>query len=359
MSASHAIQIGHGAVRAVSPGSTAVVDRLIDRAATGEKSAIHALLDVRGDGQEKLFAAARSARDAVFAGGAVVRGVIEITSACVKSCLYCPMRIENREKRYFRRAEDILASVAAIRAAGIGVVFFQGGEIAATTRLMLDVIPSVRDLYAGEVEVLLCLGDKPRDELRALREAGADSYIIKHETADPDLHLKMRRLELAQRLTVIRDAIDLGYRTGVGTIVGLPGQTHASLVDDVLLAKALGARMTSASPFIPAPATPLEDEPPGDVDLTLNVIALMRLLQPRALIPTVSALEKRTAGGQLRGFLAGANVITVNFTPRDDQQRYPIYGKDRFVVDRKHTTSILSAAGLRPLWGADAFAFWQ
>jgi len=334
-------------------------DDLIDRASCGEKAAILDLLGARGSAQERLFAAARAARDTALGRAAVVRGVIEVTSACVRSCLYCPMRVENSEKRYFQRQDEIMASVAEIREAGIGVVFFQAGEVAATTRLMLQVIPAVRDLYRGEVEVLLCLGDRSRDDLQSLRRAGADSYIVKHETSDPGLHWQMRQVPLPERMSVIRDAIDLGYRTGTGAIVGLPGQTLPSLVDDILLPRTLGAQMTSASHFVPAGSTPLANEAAGDIDVTLNVIALMRLVQPKALIPTVSALEMLGRGGQVRGLLAGANVVTVNYTPKGGRAGYSIYGKDRFVVDRAHAMETLSAAGLRPLLGGEAFAFWN
>ena len=335
------------------------VDDLIARAASRDRDAIFGLLKVQGAEQERLFEAARALRDRIFGPTAVVRGVVEITSACVKSCLYCPMRQEVGDKRYFRRRDEILASASAIRDSGIGVAFFQGGEIGSTTALMLEVIPEVRALFDDSVEILLSLGDKPLGDLQALKAAGADSYILKHETADPELHLAMRQSTLADRLDVANNLLDLNYRLGLGTIVGLPRQTEESLVDDILLPGELGAHMTSASPFIPAAKTPLASADPGDVDLTLNVIALMRLANPRALIPTVSALERRHPGGQLRGFLAGANVITVNFTPEADQSRYPIYGHDRFIVGREHAFKTLADAGLSPRLGTDAFALWN
>lgn len=335
-----------------------VLDRLLEGARRGESDALLRLLTASGETQAQLFAAARAVRDVRFGKTAVVRGVIEIASACVKSCAYCPMRVEAGGKRFFRREDDILASVAAVREAGLGVVFFQGGEIAATTPLMTRLIPEARALFGGEVEIMLGLGDKTEQELAALRDAGADSYILKHETSDPALHRRMVGAPIERRLAVLHDLVAMGYRTGVGTIVGLPGQRAASLVDDIRFARMVGAKMTSASPFVPAPATPLADAPAGDVDLTLNVIALMRLANPDALIPSVSALEKRATGGQARALDAGANVITVNFTPLEDRARYPIYGKDRFVVGLEHGLGAIEQAGLRPRFGAEAFAFW-
>lgn len=316
------------------------------------------LLAARGAEQEALFSKARALRDAVFGRTAVIRGVIEVTSACVKECLYCPMRASGRIERYYRRGDELMGSVREVRAAGLGVIAFQGGDVPRTTRTIGGIIPEVRREFGGAVEVLLCLGDKSRADYAYLRRQGADSYIIKQETSDPDLHRAMRGTELESRLAATADLVALGYRVGMGTIVGLPGQTPASLVGDILLAKRLGASMTSASPFVPAAGTPLADAAPGDIDTTLNVLALMRLANPHALIPTVSALETLSPGAQARGLNAGANVITVNFSPEADRARYPIYGDCRFVVRRDHALRTLEAAGLEPRLGRDAFAFW-
>lgn len=323
------------------------------------RSAIAEMLDARGAAQERLFEEASDVRDAYFGRNAVVRGVIEITDVCVKSCQYCPMRVENRYRRYFQRPDDILASVEAIRDAGVGVVALQGGETPASTRLAAKVIPEIRRVFDGDVEVLLCLGEKPPKDLTRLRAAGADSYILKQETSDPDLHLKMRGETLEQRLKCARDLIRLGYRTGLGAIVGLPGQSRASLIEDALLPGRMGAHMMSASPFIPTGNSPLANEKPGDLDLTLNLMAVMRLLNPTALIPSVSAMEKPKQGGQSLGFAAGANVITINFTPGDDQRKYAIYGADRFVVRKSYALDTLEASGMTPLLGKDAYAFWD
>lgn len=322
-----------------------------------DPAAIRRLLGARGVEQEALFAAARAARDAAFGRTAVVRGVVEVTSACAKECLYCPMRASNRIERYFRQGEELLASARRVRKAGLGVIAFQGGDVPRTTRTVGEIIPEVKREFSGEVEVLLCLGDKPPADYAYLRRQGADSYILKHETADPALHQAMRGTALHTRLAAARDLVALGFRLGVGTIVGLPGQTIGSLADDVLLAGSLGAKMTSASPFVPAPATPLADAAAGDLDTVLNVLAVMRLAHPSALIPTVSALETIAPGAQARGLAAGANVITVNFSPEEDQARYPIYGRDRFVVRRDHAYRTLAAAGLEPRLGSAAFAF--
>lgn len=312
------------------------------------RSEIIELLQLRGSGQQELFQRARTARRSHFGDGATMRGVIEVASACVQNCSYCPMRLDNRMPRYIYRSDRIVELSRHIHAAGIRTVSLQAGDIPRTTQTAGEAIPGIRRIFAGEVDILLVLGDKSRDEYAYLREQGATSYILKHETSDPGLHQEHRFYALEDRLARLEDLLSLGYRVGTGTIVGLPGQTLEILADDILLARSLGVHMCSASPFVPAVGTPLADAEPGDVDLTLNALAIMRLVMPEALIPSVSALQKQAAGAQVLGFTAGANVITVNFTPDGDQANYPIYGSDRFIVGRDYAARVLREAGLRP-----------
>lgn len=305
------------------------------------------LLRLRDREQAWLFDRARAMRRQHFGDTAVVRGVIEVTSVCVQNCSYCPMRRDNRMTRYSYRTEEIVALSKDIRDAGIRVVSLQGGDTPRTTQIVGDAIGAIRAVFDGDVDILLVLGDKPRQDYVHLRDCGADSYILKHETSDAQQHLEHRYYPLAQRLANLEVLLALGYRVGTGTIVGLPGQTLEMLADDILLARSLGVHMCSASPFVPATDTPLADAPPGDIELTLNTLAAMRLVLPDALIPSVSALEHRSPGGQVAGFNAGANVVTVNFTPEPDRVNYPIYGADRFVVGRRHAAAVLQQAEMR------------
>jgi biotin synthase len=306
------------------------------------------MLSARGSGQQELFARARRLRETHLGNQIVVRGVIEITNLCRVNCTYCPMRRDNTRKNhtFHIEAEEILATAAEIKAHGIRVVFFQGGEVPQTTPLLAEVIPRIRELFDGDVEILLNIGIKPVEEYALLKEKGADSVILKYETSDAELHLRHREEPLQGRLDCVRSLQSLGYRVGSGTIVGLPGQTLESLAEDVLLSQALELDMSSGSPFLPAPGTPLDDCPPGDLETSLNTIAMMRLVLPAALIPSVSALERLQAGGQLRGLQAGANVLTVNFTPDQYYKDYLIYGKDRYRVRLDHVKDILAKAGL-------------
>lgn len=313
-----------------------------------DRTSIRQMLQVRGSAQEELFRTARIARDQAWGSVALLRGVVELTNVCRVNCDYCPMRRDNvaENDRYFISADDVVSRAQAIRDAGINIVLLQGGETPALLPLLEEAIPRIVELFDGRVEVLLNVGNLRAEQYARLRDAGATSYIIKHETSDPELHRLIRHESLADRLECFRTLKSLGFRVGTGLISNLPGQGLDSIVDDILLAGELEADMCSVSPFIPAPNTPLADAATGDPDLALNVIAVLRILYPHLLIPSVSALEKAGDGGQARGLMAGANVMTVNFSKPSDQQRYLIYGKDRYIVKLDHVRAIARSAGL-------------
>ena len=315
-----------------------------------DKKDLLEMLTVTGSAQDELFKEARKLREDSFGNQVIVRGVTEVTNLCRVNCDYCPMRRDNtRTNSTFILSEDqILQAVEYIKEYGIKVVFFQAGEVPQTTKIIGEVIPKIKEMFDGDIEVLLNLGNKPREEYAYLKEQGADSYIIKHETSDPVLHEKLRYETLEYRLQYLKTLLELGYKVGTGTIVGLPGQNLESIADDILLAVELGVHMSSVAPFIPAPRTPLENHPYGSVNTALNAIAAMRLVSPSWYIPTVSALEKIEKGGQLRGLEAGANVLTINFTPNTERQKYLIYGQERYVVRTNHVAEMLDQAGLQP-----------
>jgi biotin synthase len=311
------------------------------------RSEIRAALLAEGADQFELFAEAARLRDESFGRSVVLRGVIEITNVCRVNCDYCPMRRDNLKMldRFFMTAEDIIERARHIRDAGIDVVLLQGGETPSVLPTLREAIPELLRMWDGRLEVLLNIGNFSRQQYQELRELGATSYIIKHETSDPVLFERMRHEKLQERLDHLRTLLELGYRVGTGLISSLPGQSLESMVDDIELAGELGVHMCSVSPFVPAPDTPLAGSPAGSLDLALNAIATLRLCYPQILIPSVSALEKTAAGGQSRGLAAGANVLTINFTGEADIDRYLIYGKERFVVSTAHVRTMLEQAG--------------
>lgn len=307
---------------------------------------------LRGDtkSDEDLFAAARAVREERFGRAVVLRGVMEMTNKCRVNCDFCPMRRDNSGalSLFTLTDEDLTHQAGAILAEKINVVFIQAGEIPQTTAILERAIPRILSTFDSPIEILLNLGNKTHDEYRRLKDAGAISYILKHETSNPELYRRHKHEELEVRLRCLSDLIELGFRVGTGTIVGLPGQSIEDLADDILLAKRLGVHMASASPFLPAKRTPLIQEQPGDIAVTLRAIAITRLLLPDALVPSVSALEALHDGAQSSGLRAGANVLTINFTPKERVGQYLIYGSDRYIVKLNYVRNLLHEQGLEP-----------
>jgi len=166
--------------------------KVILRGALMEREEIIRLLQVRGAEQEALFRRARAIREENFGKKAIVRGVIEVTDACRVNCAYCPMRVGNKNNRYVMSSDEIIEAAKPVKELGLKVVFFQGGEVPITKDTVGEAIPKIRRLFDDDVEILLCLGDKTKEEYAYLKQQGADSYILKHETSDPELHRKMR-----------------------------------------------------------------------------------------------------------------------------------------------------------------------
>ncbi|MEA5390332.1 radical SAM protein [Cyanobium gracile UHCC 0139] len=312
------------------------------------REVIERLLKLEGDEQQQLFHQAREVRYRAGVNRVTLRGVIEISNHCQKSCDYCAMRSPNGElERYRLTPGEILAIVAQIAENKIPIAFLQAGQDPACDEVVAEVIPEIKKRFG--LHVLLCLGERPRSTYAAFAGLGADSYILKFETSGSAHYRAITRTSLAARLDCLRHLRELGYAIGTGNIVGLPGQDIDQLVDDVLLALKLEPDFVSASPFIANQSTPFETSPQGSLATTLNILAIYRIALRTPLIPNVSALEKIEVGGQRLGLEAGANVMTVNFTPRPYQEKFNIYSKQRFVVGLQHALSTIESAGMERL----------
>lgn len=303
------------------------------------------LLRASGELQQQLFAHARAARRERVGDKVVLRGVIEISNYCQKNCDYCAMRAVNKSlERYHLNAEQILAIAAEIKRANIPILFLQSGQDRQCDPILEEVIPIVKKEL--NLSILLCLGERPREVYEKFAQLGADSYILKFETSDSKIYNQIAHTPLERRLQCVKWLQEFGYKVGTGNIVGLPRQSLDTLAEDILLALKIQPDFVSSSPFIPNQDTPLESLNYGDINLTLNTMAIYRLMLSNCLIPSVSALEKIHPGGQLMGLNAGANVLTINFTPPQWRKKYAIYSKQRFVVSFDHALRIIEQAGL-------------
>jgi len=293
-----------------------------------------------------LHEQARVVRDEVFGRRIFVRGVVEVSSYCRQNCHYCAMRRDNRLLERFRLAAAELAElIIHHRPAAITDIDIQAGEDPVAVREV--VLPLVRELRRRtNLGITLCLGTLSPSEYDQLREAGGDYYVIKIETGDAGHYQFIGSPgTLAKRVAAIRYLAGTGWKVSSGFIVGLPGQTPQYVEQTLKLLAELPLAGCSVSPFVAGAQTPFAGAPCGDIDLTLDCVARMRLRAPHWIIPAVSAMRIVSDDGYVRAFNAGANLATINLTPRAARSNYPIYKRDRVIMDEERVLSAIEEAG--------------
>jgi len=254
-----------------------------------------------------------------------VRGIIEFSNICKKNCLYCGLRAKNSEVRRYRMTEEeIVAAAGAAASMDIRTVVLQSGEDDHFTVGKLASI--VRAVKKAGVAVTLSAGEKTREEYAALKAAGADRYLLRFETSDPDLFAMLKPdSSFENRFNCLKWIKELGFQVGSGIMIGLPGQSYETIARDLLLFKELDLDMIGVGPFIPHPDTPLGPTPRGNIGLTLKVVALTRLLTLNAHIPATTAMGTIDRLGRQKALQCGANVIMPNVGPLKYRKDYSIY----------------------------------
>jgi biotin synthase len=324
------------------------MNKLLEKLKKGDvnKKDLIQLLKTKGKLQEDLFKEARKTREKYLKDIVSVRGVIEVSNECRKNCDYCAMRHSNKKLARFRLDKwDIISSINKIKRMGIRTIFIQSGEDVIIDNLIKEIIPKIK---RTDKKIILCVGNRTKKEYEGFKKIGINGYILKFETSNTDLFKKIRHEDFSKRIGCINWLKELKFTVGTGNIIGIPGQTLESIAEDILLGIKLKPDMVSVAPFIPNENTPFKNKKYGDINLTLNAMAIWRILLKKAYIPTVSALEKIKKNGQLAGFNAGANVITINFTPKKKQKCYNIYSKNRFIVESDYAFNLIKKAGLKP-----------
>lgn len=301
------------------------------------------------EAQEVFHARAAAARDAVFGRQVFVRGVVEVSNYCRQNCHYCAMRRDNLELARYRLAADELADrIIHHRPASITDIDIQAGEDPVAVRDV--VLPLVRELRRRtDLGVTLCLGTLTSRQYNELREAGGEYYVLKIETGNAK-HYRLLEAPgtLARRLEAIRYLARTGWKVSSGLIIGLPGQTQEYVRESLQLLSELPLAGCSVSPFVAGEQTPLEGKQDGSIELTLDCVAWMRLASPQWIIPAVSAMKLVSENGYVRAFQAGANLATINLTPRNVRGDYPIYKRDRVIMDEERVLSAIGQAGCQP-----------
>ncbi len=306
------------------------------------------MVTAHGAAQEALHEQAAAAARERFGNEVFLRGVVEISNHCRENCHYCGMRRDNRSLDRFRARHDQLAELLIHhRPASLTDVNIQAGEDPVAVREVA--LPLLRTLQRETpLGVSVCLGTLNETLYDELQAAGASLYIMKFELGDAASYAQFEAPgTLAERVRHIRLLAARGWRVSSGFIAGLPGQSVDHLVGNLRLAQELPLDGCSVSPFIPGESTPLTGETVGELDLTLNCMAALRVLRPELVIPAVSALNLTGADdGYRRGLRAGANLCTVNLTPPEMRGDYLLYKRERFIMNEERVLQAVAAEGL-------------
>lgn len=263
-----------------------------------------------------------------FGCGIFVRGLIEISSYCRNNCYYCGLRRDNTEAERYRLTENqILECCEVGYRAGLRTFVLQGGEDSYfSDEHIVPIIKKIAKLYP-DAAITLSLGERSEESYRALYNAGARRYLLRHEAADYNLYkaIHPQQLSYHNRLNCIKALKDIGYQVGMGMMIGVPNQSIDHIIADLQLLRDLRPQMVGIGPFIPHSKTPFANFSAGSIELTERVIAIVRLLLPNALIPATTALSTLSTEGHRLGIEAGANVIMPNLSPIDVRSKYNIY----------------------------------
>lgn len=308
-------------------------------------------LGFKGEAQRRLFEFAQKKRHEHFADDCVqVRSVIEISNVCRQKCRYCAIGGKDQRFNYTLKAEAIVKIMEYLCNKGRKNILLQSGENL-NDNFIDDVVDAIAQIKTkhNDLRIILCMGDLSESQYQRLFDAGASDYILKFEASNKKIFSYCKPNDTFEnRLECIQTLIRIGYRVGSGNIVGLPRQTLDDLVSDLRLAHKLPLAMNSSTIFIPAENSDFANEPAGNPTYSLNMMALLRIMNPQRLMPTTSSLEKMIPDGQYLGLLAGANTVTIHDgTPEELQQFFPIYSSKRIRPQIDHFKDILKRANLK------------
>lgn len=284
---------------------------------------------IEGDyDRQRLFDRADRTRRQYYGTDVYIRGLIEISSFCKNDCLYCGIRRSNAGARRYRLSrQEIYACCAQGYELGFRTFVLQGGEDAYhTTEWVEAVVSAIKETYP-DCAVTLSLGERPREDYEVWYKAGADRYLLRHETASRPHYEKLHPPEqkLEHRMECLRNLRRIGYQTGAGFMVGSPFQETDDLIADMRFLREFQPQMVGIGPFIPHHDTPFSASPSGTLEKTLTMVALTRLTLPHALIPATTALGTIHPKGRELGLKAGANVVMPNLSPAAVRGRYSLY----------------------------------
>ena len=295
--------------------------------------------------KEYLRVKAREKADKIFGKYVFMRGLIEFTNYCKNDCIYCGIRKSNKNaERYRLNKEDILSCCELGYEIGFRTFVLQGGEDPYyNINIMSDIVEAIKNKFP-DCALTLSIGEKEEEYYRVLKEKGADRFLLRHETSDNIHYSKLHPMDMSldNRKECLRNLKKLGYQTGTGIMVGSPYQTLENIADDLVFMQEIKPEMIGIGPFLPHKDTPFANEKKGELELTLILISILRLIFPLALIPATTALGTIKEGGREMGILYGSNVVMPNLSPMDVRKKYLLYND-------KIATGTESAEGVESL----------
>ena len=275
-----------------------------------------------------LFQTARKVAREVFGNRIYKRGLIEISSYCKNDCYYCGIRRSNQKaERYRHTKEQILSCCETGYALGFRTFVLQGGEDPYyNDDRMVGIVSEIREKYQ-DCAITLSLGERSYESYKRLYDAGANRYLLRHESADPEHYRKLHPAEMSleNRKECLWNLKDIGYQVGTGFMVGAPGQTEETLQEDIAFIRKLQPHMIGIGPYVSHKDTPFAGEKNGTLEQTLELLAIFRIMFPHALIPATTSLGTIHPKGREMGILAGANVVMPNLSPVDVRKKYLLY----------------------------------
>ena len=275
---------------------------------------------------------ARELTDQIYGKNVFFRGLIEISNICSQGCYYCGLQADNPHvSRYRMSADQILETVAEGYRLGFRSFVWQGGEDPYfTDERLCELLRTFKTNYPDCV-VTLSIGERSRASYQALYDAGLDRYLLRHETASPELYAKLHPsfMSFSHRMRCLADLKEIGYWVGAGFLINPPYQTNADLVRDLLFVEKFQPHMCGIGPFIPHPDTRFKNEINGSSDQTVALLALVRLIVPEVLLPSTTALGTVDPDGRAKGFASGGMVVMPNLTPPEIRKFYEIYAEKK------------------------------
>lgn len=326
-------------------GNLMLAEKLICNRKLTKEEYVELLRGITDEEKEMLRNEALRLREQYYGNRIYIRGLIEFTNYCKNNCLYCGIRSGNQNaQRYRLSKEEILSCCEEGYGLGFRTFVLQGGEdMYYNDDRMEEIVKAIRLKYP-DCAITLSIGERSFESYKRLKEAGADRYLLRHETANQvhyeSLHPDSMKFE--NRRKCLRQLKELGYQVGAGFMVGSPGQTLETLAEDFVFLQELEPHMVGIGPFIPHHDTPFREEAAGSVEDTLLYLSIIRIILPKVLLPATTALGTLDSEGREKGILSGANVIMPNLSPTIQRKKYELY-------DNKLCTGEEAAEGLENL----------